>query len=40
MELQKVITSLLPIVGAIKRLASLLRLGPMLPPMAYCTHPK
>jgi len=26
-------------VGAMKRLASLLRLGSMLPPMAYWSHP-
>jgi hypothetical protein len=37
--LLEIITSLLPFVGAIKRFDWLLRLGSILPPIAYCTHP-
>lgn len=32
-------TSLLPPSGAMNRFASLLMLGPELPPIAYCSHP-
>lgn len=39
MKLTKLITSLFPDLGAMKRLASLLTLGLMLPPIAYCVHP-
>jgi len=37
--LLEIITSVFPVAGAMKRCYWLLRLGSILPPIAYCTHP-